>query len=41
MMVKNNNNNFIDNMYNGNFSAYTNNDNTNVKVHLKGHTGFY
>ena len=36
-----NNNNFIDNMYNGNFRPYTNNYNTNEKVHLKGHTGFY
>ena len=26
---------------NNNFSAYKNNDNTNEKVHLKGHTGFF
>ena len=36
-----NNNNFIDNMFIGNFRPYTNNYNTNEKVHLKGHTGFY
>ena len=36
-----NNNNFIDNMIIGNFRPYTNNYNTNEKVHLKGHTGFY
>ena len=38
----NHNNNVNNNSFNNNnFNFYTNNYNTNEKVHLKGHTGFY